>query len=139
VNWLDDPAQFEIWKTNVVDYTGLAKDAMHVHIGLAVFILVRVLWRWRGGWILAWLAALAAALAGEYLDLKGETLANTIRPDLEHWHDVWNTMLWPTVLLLIGRWLHPRSKILVAPPKSVETEASSSDCADDVLEKPPTV
>lgn len=98
---------FQHWKTDVIDATGLAKDALHVHIGLLVFVVVRLCWRWRGGWIIAWLVALLAATSGEALDMLAELRRSDIQPDAAHWHDVWNTMLWPTIFLFIGRWLHP--------------------------------
>jgi uncharacterized membrane protein len=131
MNWFDDPAKFQALKVDLVDFTGLAKDAMHVHIGLIIFVVFRLCWRWRGGWILAWLAALTVALVGEYFDIRGEAVRRAFTPDSAHWHDVWNTMAWPTVLMLIGRWLHPRPKIL--------KNKLSRDFADQTFEQAPPV
>ena len=100
-------ADFQAVKLVLIDGSGLAKDALHVHFGLAVFVAARLMWRWRYGWAVAWLAALGVTLGGEWLDLRGETLAGALQPDSAHWHDVWNTMFWPTVLALLGRWLQP--------------------------------
>ncbi|WP_338426455.1 hypothetical protein [Sphingopyxis kveilinensis] len=100
---------FETRKMSVIEATGLGKDALHVYFGLALFLVVRLAWRGRGGWIAAWLAVLAMACGGEWLDLTAEYSRSTIQPDAEHWHDIWNTMLWPTVLLIVGPWL-PRSE-----------------------------
>lgn len=105
---------FQALKTDLLAATGLSKDALHVYIGLAIFVAVRLAWRRRGGWVLAWCTALAFALAGEWLDLRGETIRGALQPDSAHWHDIWNTMFWPTVLLAIGRWLQPRT--LIAAP-----------------------
>lgn len=102
---------FEARKGSVIDATGLDKDALHIYFGLAVFLAVRLVWRWRGGWVVAWLVALAMACGGEWLDLTAEHSNSAIQPDAAHWHDIWNTMFWPTVLLFIGRWLQPRSKV----------------------------
>lgn len=118
---------FQAIKLAIIDGSGLAKDALHIHIGLAIFVIVRLVWRGQGGWWLAWIAALAAALGGEWLDIRAEAAKGAIRPDADHWHDVWNTMLWPTVLLLIGRWMQPRA------------HAPSGDLADEALEEPPPV
>jgi hypothetical protein len=101
---------FQSAKLMLIGGTGLGKDALHVHFGLAVFVAVRLLWRWRFGWLLAWLAALTVTLGGEWLDVRGEALAGALQPDSAHWHDVWNTMLWPTVLAVLGRWLQPRAR-----------------------------
>jgi hypothetical protein len=124
------PQDFQALKLHIVDSTGLAKDALHVYAGLAIFIGVRLIWRWRGGWVVAWLAALALALGVEYMDILGEGQRGTLQPDPAHWHDVWNTMVWPTILLLVGRWLQPRPKPKLDP---------SSDLADEALKEPPTI
>jgi hypothetical protein len=121
------PQDLQILKLQLLEATGLGRDALHVYAGMAVFIAVRLLWRWRGGWVLAWLAALAMAMGIEWMDIKAEGQAGTLQPDPAHWHDVWNTMVWPTVLLLIGRWLHPRPK-----PKP----EASGDLADHTLHNP---
>ena len=98
---------FQAMKMTLIGATGLSKDALHIYVGLALFLTVRLAWRRRGGWMLAWLAALAMALGGEWFDLRGEALVSVLQPDSAHWHDLWNTMFWPTLLALVGRWLHP--------------------------------
>ena len=100
---------FEERKSWLVTATDLSKDALHIYFGLALFMLVRLAWRWRGGWAAAWLAVLAMACGGEFLDLTAEFGHSAIQPDAAHWHDIWNTMLWPTVLLLAGPWLQPKT------------------------------
>jgi hypothetical protein len=116
---------FEDRKSWLVTASGLDKDALHIYFGLALFILVRLIWRWRGGWFVAWAAVLAMACGGEWLDITAEASKSAIRPDPEHWHDIWNTMFWPTVLLLIGRWLQP------APPEAVEPAEAPALSGED--------
>ena len=113
---------FQQWKLGVIEATDLAKDALHIHIGLMAFVFARLCWRWRGGWFVAWLIALAFAVGGEWLDIRAEQAEGALQPKAAHWHDIWNTMVWPTILLLVGRWLHPRSK----PPKGGILEAAES-------------
>jgi len=96
-------------KASLVELSGLDKDALHIYFGLALFLLIRLFWRWRGGWVVAWLTVLAMAVGGEWLDMTREMGDATIQPDAAHWHDIWNTMFWPTVLLFIGRWLQPQA------------------------------
>ena len=125
------PIGFQSIKLDIIEVTGLAKDALHVYIGLTLFITIRLCWRRRGGWVLAWLAVLALALGTEWLDIRMERLDNGVQPDYAHWHDIWNTMFWPTMLLLVGPWLQPKPK-----PK---TEEPLGDLADQSLEEPPSV
>ena len=67
---------FEAQKVSVIETSGLAKDALHIYFGLALFLAVRLVWRWRGGWLVAWLAVLAMACGGEWLDHIGFVTAD---------------------------------------------------------------
>lgn len=119
---------FLLYKSLVVEATGLARDALHVHTGLIVFVLARLIWRRRGGWVLAWAIALCFAVGGEWLDYQLETPGNEAAANEEHWHDIWNTMLWPTILLFIGRWLAPRNAAMLVPDsESVASPPSGDD------------
>ncbi len=73
-------ALFEERKLSIVSAVGLGKDAV-----------------------------LVMACGGEWLDLQAEIGRSAVQPDAAHWHDIWNTMFWPTVLLIVGRWLEPRA------------------------------
>lgn len=128
---------FEAIKVQIITDTSLAKDALHVHIGLAIFIAVRLFtallgWR-RAGWLIAWLFALSAALGGEWLDYRAEQLGGAIVPDTEHWHDIWNTMLWPTLLLIIGPWLAPRAR--KAPTATTSSTKNSGEDVEQSFEQ----
>ena len=102
-------ALFEERKLSIVSAVGLGKDALHIYFGLALFLAVRLVWRRGGGGLIAWGAVLVMACGGEWLDLQAEIGRAAIQPDAAHWHDIWNTMFWPTVLLIVGRWLEPRA------------------------------
>ena len=95
---------FQDIKTLLVNLFGLGKDALHVYVGMTVFLGTALLFRlplrdWRP---LA--AVFLAAVAGEIFDLF-ERLEPNIRPFwASNWHDIWNTMFWPTLLCLLSRW-----------------------------------
>jgi hypothetical protein len=122
--WDSAPQDLQLFKLYMIDATHLGKDALHIYAGMFLFVGVRLIWRRRGGWVLGWLAALAAALIVEALDIRTEMTEGNIQPDAEHWKDVWNTLFWPSVLLLVGPRLQPRPK---------PAEDPSGDLADQSL------
>ncbi|HEX8308489.1 MAG TPA: hypothetical protein VF645_08730 [Allosphingosinicella sp.] len=95
---------FQQAKVALVELLGLPKDALHIYVGLAVFLAAAALLRRPlGSWVPI-AAVVAAALAGEAWDLM-ETRAAGARVHLDrNWHDVWNTCLWPAVLFLLARY-----------------------------------
>jgi hypothetical protein len=123
MNFADYAAGFQATKLALLDATGLAKDALHIYFGLALFLAVRLLWRWRWGWVAAWVAVLALAMGVEWLDLRAEDAKGALQPDQAHWHDVWNTMFWPTILALVGRWLQPRPAAVMPEPDLTDESA----------------
>ena len=118
------PQELQAIKALIVDQTGLAKDALHIFFGMAMFLFVRLVWRMRGGWLLAWGATLAMALAVEYVDIVAQQTRTALQPDDNNWHDIWVTMLIPTVLLLLGPWLQPRKK---APKEAAQEVAIQAE------------
>lgn len=119
-------ALFELKKSWLVSASGLDKDALHIYAGMGLFLLVRLLYRRRGGWVIAWLAVVAMACGGEWLDLIAEGKKGVIQPDAAHWHDIWNTAFWPTILLLVSRWL---------PRPAARPDATSDEDAERSFEQ----
>ena len=101
---------FQQAKVALGQLLGLPKDALHIYVGLAVFLgAAAVLRRPLGSWVPI-AAVVAAALTGEAWDLI-ETRAIGARPHLDrNWHDVWNTCLWPAVLFLLARYTRVLSR-----------------------------
>ncbi len=94
---------FQSAKVWLIELLGLSRDALHIYVGLTVFLLVALIFRlplrdWRP---LA--AVFLVAVAGEIWDLF-----ERLRPEQEpfwasNWHDIWNTMFWPLVLFILAR------------------------------------
>jgi 2-methylcitrate dehydratase PrpD len=83
---------------------GLPKDALHIYVGLAVFLVAAALTRRPLGSWLPIAAAIAAAVAGEAWDVA-ETRAAGARIHWDrNWHDIWNTCFWPFLLFLLARY-----------------------------------
>ena len=91
----------KIWLSELV---GLPKDALHIYVGMAVFLLAAILLRRPLRSLVPIGAALAAAVAGEAWDLYETWSAGQRLHWDRSWHDVWNTCFWPLVLFLLARY-----------------------------------
>lgn len=125
----------ELWigyKTRLVEYVGLTNDAMHVHGSILIMFGSAILLRRRPDSIWCWLIVLAAELFNEFADLKG--LAPGEASMKASIHDLYNTMFWPTVMVILGRFLFP-------PPrkKPLPEVTESSDLADEAFKEPAPV
>ena len=102
---------YNAMKTDLAGFLGASKDALHIHIGLAIFFGLVVVLRRSPSSILPWLGLLAFELVNEFMDIL-------------HWHqgsfsfevgdalkDVINTMIWPTVALLTFRFVEWRDEL----------------------------
>lgn len=90
-------------KLAILGAAGLSKDALHIYVGLLVYVFVAVVFVKSIKSVWPWIAAALVAVAGECLDM---------RDDIEsygHWrywasgHNILNTLFWPTVLLLLAK------------------------------------
>ena len=94
---------FQDAKFWLVAQTGLAKDALHIYVALGLFFGSALLFGWRLSSWKPWLVVLAAALLGEAWDIR-DRLAIGAALDLRgDWHDIWNTLFWPSIILLLAR------------------------------------
>jgi len=90
-------------KSWFANHVGLAKDALHIYVALILFFGSMLLFRWRVGDARPWLIVLAAALIGEAWDIR-DTLVYGHQVHWDgNWKDIWNTMFWPSAILLLGR------------------------------------
>lgn len=101
-------------KTQLSELLGITRDALHIHIGLAIFLAVALVFRRSlASWI-PWLALLAFELANELMDIFhmhegaiGFELGDSLK-------DILNTMFWPSVVLIVARWQKRRRSADVA-------------------------
>ena len=91
-------------KVLIESYTGLEKDALHIHAALLLYILAMVAFRQSRRSRFPWLFVLAVELFNELLDLRHQYRLDEPLQWSGAAKDLWNTMLWPTVLLFIGRY-----------------------------------
>lgn len=83
--------------------SGLDMDALHVHAGLLGQIGAALIFRKSLRSPLPWLAVLVAILGNEVYDLHYEVWPTRDAQIAESVKDVWNTMLAPTLLMLVAR------------------------------------
>lgn len=96
-------ADIQDLKITVMSLTGLSKDALHVYVGLIVFLGAALILRRPAGSPLPWLAAFVAALLGEVVDARGDLTSLGYWRWLDSMRDVVNTIFWPTLLVLAAR------------------------------------
>lgn len=87
----------------LVGHLTLAKDALHIYVGLIVLFGVALIFRWPLRSWKPWAAVLAVALAGEIWDLRDSYVHQTPIRLWANWHDIWNTMFWPSAIVLLAR------------------------------------
>jgi hypothetical protein len=85
--------------------SGLDMDSLHVHAGVLCQIAVALLLGRRLSSRLPWLAVAAVVLANEAYDFTYEVWPDRWQQLGESVRDTWNTLLLPTVLLLVARYL----------------------------------
>lgn len=96
MSWLQE------MKLLLMGSTGLSKDALHIYVGLLVFLLA--LTRWRIGSLPPLLIVLVVALAGEIWDLIDNIRTDVPMQWAGHVKDIWNTLFWPVAITGIARW-----------------------------------
>jgi hypothetical protein len=78
-------------------------DALHVHVGVLAQLLAAAVMRRSIASPWPWLLLLTATAANEYYDLAFEIWPDRDYQFAESIRDSWNTMLIPTILLLLAR------------------------------------
>ena len=100
----------QIVKLYLVDHLGLAKDALHIYVSLILMFGSALLFRWPLKSWKPWLLVLVAALAGEIWDIRDRMVGHIPQYYPGNWHDIWNTMFWPTAILFFARWTRVLSR-----------------------------
>ncbi len=136
-----EPRQFIELKLWLLELFNLSRDALHIHIGLAVFLGLWLIFGRRRAGLLAWLVVLGMTVYGEMLDHANEPPNPPDYMEDEHRRDLINTMVWPTILLILGWFMLGRRKQDEASANLPDDEASdaSGDLTDESFKKPPTV
>lgn len=111
--WLQ---QAKIW---LIQHVGLEKDALHVYFALILLFGSVWLFRWSLRSWKPFVLILAVALIGEAWDMRDGLLTRVplvVSVPLSV-HDLWNTMFWPAVILLLARF----TRVFEGQPAPAET------------------
>jgi cell shape-determining protein MreD len=106
-------------KETIAVWTDLERDALHIYAALLVQVGAALVLRRRLSHWMPWAAVLAFALGNEWLDTYADDLVEQWELDASI-HDLWNTMLLPTLLLLLARFA-PRLFVARDTPKAEVT------------------
>jgi hypothetical protein len=119
---------YKIW---LVDNVGLTNDALHIHGGLLILCVTALLIRRRPDHPLCWIIVFVAELFNEYADIRGQAVGEaTINAGL---HDIYNTMFWPTIILMTG-WILFRKPLKPARIDAKDIDTNSGDLPDKPFE-----
>lgn len=97
-------SSFQESKLYLVEHLHLAKDALHIYVGVAVFLSACLLFRWKAREWKPWLLVLLAALLGEALDIHDRLGFFHRLVTWGSFKDIVNTLAIPTVMLLAARY-----------------------------------
>ena len=118
-------------KTEVSELLGITKDALHIHIGLAIFLGVAFIFRRPlTSWI-PWLVLLVFELVNELMDIfhvHNGAIGFEVGDSAK---DVLNTMFWPTAVLFAARWLRRRKEKVVEMQLQQARASAYSDAAPE--------
>lgn len=91
--------QFHNLKDGLLRLTGLSPEQLHIHLGLAIFLLAALLTKRGLGSRLPILIVVAAEVINEMLDrlLHGSWRLTNTGPDLA------NSLVWPLAIYLVAR------------------------------------
>ena len=105
---------FTVFKIDIIEITGLAKDALHIYVGVGVYLLCLIVLfpiiKKQGiRSFMALIVVTGIALLGEYLDNRHIIIPRgffalgmvDIKASL---HDLMNTCLLPVVLYALNKW-----------------------------------
>ena len=98
-----EPTTFQSIKLAIIAASQLSRDALHVYVGLATFLVAAFVFRRSIRSYLPLLAVLVVAMLVEAVDLRDDLITRGHMRWLASTHDLLNTLFWPTVLLLLAR------------------------------------
>ena len=89
-------------KSFVGDHLSMSHDALHIHLGIIIFLGAAWIFRRKSfRWYAAWTALFSLTLSNEALDAYDWIMWTGSINWLESLKDIANTMAWPSVIVLV--------------------------------------
>jgi hypothetical protein len=95
---------FQLMKHDIVQFASLSKDALHMYVGMGVFLIGSALAQKGVRSAFALLAVVALAVLGELLDARDDFRKHGHWRVMASLHDFVNTVFWPLMLWLLARY-----------------------------------
>lgn len=94
-------SSFQSLKLQIIEIVGLSKDAIHIHIGLGVFILCVLLFGKGNITFKCLLPVFVVALGMEIMDLYDDYYSVGYFRWINSLHDFINTSFWPFIIVVL--------------------------------------
>jgi hypothetical protein len=125
---------WESFKALVEQYSNVDRDGLHIHAGLLLYVGVTAILRQPRESRIPWLVVFVVEFMNEAADMR----AATAQGPLESAMDAINTLFWPTLLMIVGRytrwipWTYARAEAAPLPQtSSAEVEPRSATLNED--------
>lgn len=96
---------FGDFKSLITSVTHFQRDALHIHIGIVLFLFMAMVFRGERRFRYAWLILVGITLLGEAFDILDHLVAGVLPrfADLaDSVKDIFNTLFWPALLYRFG-------------------------------------
>lgn len=107
-----ETSTYQNLKLEILNVVGLSKDAVHIHIGLVIFLCTVLIWKKGQVKAVCLIPVFLIALSMELLDLRDDWLSLGYMQWSASIHDMVNTTFWPVVLFCYGRYCERRNNYL---------------------------
>ncbi|CAB1208443.1 hypothetical protein [Acinetobacter bouvetii] len=96
-------SKFQELKIFIINFTELSRDALHIHLGLLLFLVVAFFHhrQLKSKWAI-WTVVIVA-IAAELFDARDDLINHGLWRIGASMHDIINTIFWPLIIWLMAR------------------------------------
>lgn len=101
-------SNYQSLKLFILDFVNLSKDAIHIHIGMVVFVCAVMLWKKGKVEVSCLIPVFFVATSMEVLDLKDNWQSLGYMQWSASFHDIVNTTFWPVITVFLAKFFRIR-------------------------------